>query len=546
MNPKVTVLMPSYNKEEYIAEAIESVLMQEIEFELELAIADDCSNDRTVDIISQYQRNYPEKIKVYCSDKNQGLLRNGLRVLKEMQSQYFCVLDPDDYWIDKNFLRKAVAFLEENREFVCYGSNTYLLENGTINSVFISYQGDSYITNSIEDYFSNQAIVTHTTASVYRNVIFKHGIPELIRKSIGTFSEQSFRGDHDRFIMHLKYGKAFFKNEAVGVYRIHEGGIWSGSSEFHRYLLDTQAKLDYSAFYEHRYEKQFFEMARKFLKIAEQKKSHVSEKPDSKNDLIHFHELKERLDGGTHEVKSYSANSYDSEKLDQLMKVQNEVLWAQIFNSTIRGSQWLSLDTEFSPGRYAIGYPALYILYQTLNYARPTRILELGLGQSTRMIGRYAEYQMNRTDCKHTVVEHDMEWIEFFLSNSDIPSTEIVKLDMIEVDTEYPGAGMTKLNLYSGFLESFKNETFDFIFIDGPIGSDEISRIDILNLIPMGLKNNFVIIMDDYNRIGEQRSISLILAALRESSIEYYTGIYEGEKSTLVITTKKYRFLCSL
>ena len=79
----------------------------------------------------------------------------------------------------------------------------------------------------------------------------------------------------------------------------------------------------------------------------------------------------------------------------------SEAVWAQIFNNTISESLWLK-DKTFSPGRWAVGYPYLYVMYRVLNETRPKRILELGLGQSTRMIAQYAAAFQ---DVEHIVVE---------------------------------------------------------------------------------------------------------------------------------------------
>ena len=64
-----------------------------------------------------------------------------------------------------------------------------------------------------------------------------------------------------------------------------------------------------------------------------------------------------------------------------------------------------------SAGRWAVGYQYLYVMYRVLNEIHPRRILELGLGQSTRMLGQYAAAHEN---VSHFVVEHDPEWIDFF------------------------------------------------------------------------------------------------------------------------------------
>ncbi len=67
-------------------------------------------------------------------------------------------------------------------------------------------------------------------------------------------------------------------------------------------------------------------------------------------------------------------------------RYSEEAVWAEIFNNTISNSTWLN-DKTFSPGRWAVGYPAIYAIYRILNEVQPRMILELGLGQSTRIIG---------------------------------------------------------------------------------------------------------------------------------------------------------------
>jgi hypothetical protein len=69
-------------------------------------------------------------------------------------------------------------------------------------------------------------------------------------------------------------------------------------------------------------------------------------------------------------------------------KLQREIYWSQVFNSAIRNSEWLK-DTAFNAGRWAIGFPVLYVLYRILDSMKPLSILEFGLGESSKMTGRY-------------------------------------------------------------------------------------------------------------------------------------------------------------
>jgi len=83
-------------------------------------------------------------------------------------------------------------------------------------------------------------------------------------------------------------------------------------------------------------------------------------------------------------------------------------VWGEIFNNSISGCDWLE-DRSFSPGRWALGYQALYVLFRALSNVKPMRILGLGFGQSARMITQYATTDSNT---EHYVVEHNQEWID--------------------------------------------------------------------------------------------------------------------------------------
>ena len=72
VKPLVSVLMITYNHGPYIADAIEGVVSQKTDFPMELIIGEDCSTDNTRKIALDYQRRYPETIRVIYSDRNVG------------------------------------------------------------------------------------------------------------------------------------------------------------------------------------------------------------------------------------------------------------------------------------------------------------------------------------------------------------------------------------------------------------------------------------------------------------------------------------------
>lgn len=217
--------------------------------------------------------------------------------------------------------------------------------------------------------------------------------------------------------------------------------------------------------------------------------------------------------------------------------------WATVFNSTIRGVDWME-NLSLSPGRCAIDYPGLYTMYRVLDEIRPDRILEIGLGQSTKIIGAYAE----KYNATHFIVEHDRDWINFFFSkHNKNEKTEIVNLDRVE--EKFSGRYIetrTPIYHYKNFSERLRGQKFEFIFIDGPQGSKEYSRVDITELLPEILDENFIIMVDDSQREGETRTINKILKILTDNSIDWMAADCDGQKYTIIIVSKSYKFLCSL
>ncbi|MCL2481863.1 MAG: hypothetical protein FWF43_00300 [Propionibacteriaceae bacterium] len=231
--------------------------------------------------------------------------------------------------------------------------------------------------------------------------------------------------------------------------------------------------------------------------------------------------------------------------LDQLVHTTrnsvDEVVWSSIFQNTIQKCDWLT-DKNFSPGRWAAGYPFLYILFRTLRDAGPTRILELGLGETTRLISQYCRANPN---VEHLVVESDSTWVDFFRKSFDVPAnTEIIRLPL----AYRPYKTTDSIRVYEGFHDHLAHGEYDLICIDGPMGADMRSydRIDSLSLLPDHLAGSFTIIVDDYNRATEQNMVSELLSILNDAGIPYVKGIYRGSKHTLVICSEDNHFLTSL
>lgn len=119
--------------------------------------------------------------------------------------------------------------------------------------------------------------------------------------------------------------------------------------------------------------------------------------------LNEIHELKTKIDNNSRNMDDL----YNM--LNKVKRNTDEIVFANIFHDTIKNSEWFNIPLSLSSG--AIGYNMAYIIYRTLNDIKPKKILELGLGQSTKIINEYAKYFKN---IEHDIVEHNKEWIDFF------------------------------------------------------------------------------------------------------------------------------------
>jgi len=228
------------------------------------------------------------------------------------------------------------------------------------------------------------------------------------------------------------------------------------------------------------------------------------------------------------------------QQLCAIEKISSESIWANVFHDTTSKSDWLN-DKVFWPGRAALGYQAMYVTYRILNEINPNRILELGLGQSTKLISQYVRAN---PDVTHYVVENNQDWINFFSAAYPLPpSTKIEKLDWKIIP--YKDG---EVRIFDGFTKRFEGRKFDFIMVDAPLGADmkQYSRVDVLEIIPECLSENFVILIDDTDRLGEQNTISEIKKKLESNGIKFCEGWYNGAKNSTVICSQALGFLTTM
>ena len=225
----VSVWITAYNHKEYIAKALDSVLMQETDFEYEIVIGEDCSTDGTREILIAYQKKYPEKIKLLLHEENLGQMKNSIATWQACQGIYVAMLDSDDYWGDPLKLQKQVDFLETHSEFaISYHDSNLVDDKGDILSHTCHYRKDY----SQDELISGIATMP-TSATMLRNM-------QIVFPDFFVTSYQP-----DTILVHYAglSGKAKFQdNIENSAYRIHTCGIWSGIDLVQRALTSIETR----------------------------------------------------------------------------------------------------------------------------------------------------------------------------------------------------------------------------------------------------------------------------------------------------------------
>lgn len=219
---KLSVMVITYNHERFLAQALESILAQRVNFEYEIVIGEDCSTDSTRDVISDFLPRSSGRIISFLRDQNVGVMRNLQETLEACRGQYVALLEGDDFWTCENKLQRQVDFLDAhpNCAISCHRARV-LDEMGTAeHKVFPFVPAGVY---TIDDLLRGNFIMTCTAVCRWNSF---GRLPD-------WFLDLSL-GDWPLFALLSKRGTIHLMDEVMAGYRVHEGGIWSARTESSR------------------------------------------------------------------------------------------------------------------------------------------------------------------------------------------------------------------------------------------------------------------------------------------------------------------------
>jgi glycosyltransferase involved in cell wall biosynthesis len=222
---KVSVWMSAYNHEKYISQCLDSVLMQKTEFDFEIIIGEDCSKDRTREIVCEYQKKFPHKIKLFLPENNIGMMKMDVATRDLCTGDYIALMNGDDYWTDENKLQLQADFLDKNPDTVmCY--HKAKVENETNGESFETVFPESGNELPVEFLLLGYNPVMTPTVMI-RNILH---IPDY-------FAELPY-GDMPLYLLLSEIGKIKYIDKLMSVYRIHSSGQWQGEKVYNNLLKD--------------------------------------------------------------------------------------------------------------------------------------------------------------------------------------------------------------------------------------------------------------------------------------------------------------------
>jgi hypothetical protein len=225
---------------------------------------------------------------------------------------------------------------------------------------------------------------------------------------------------------------------------------------------------------------------------------------------------------------------------DERLRAQNDELeWAHIYHDTIKDKEWLK-NLAISPGRWAGNYSLLYVLVRILSDFKPNKIIEFGLGESSKIVSSFLKNELQNST--HLIIEQDENWIESFRSRFNLSkNSELLHLPLeIKKVKSFPVKSFNH-------IEKKVNGVFDLYIVDGPVYSSNYSRYDICLLAERFRPGDeFIIVIDDYSRAAEKETVTDLVNQLSSKEIKTHTGVYAGNKSQIIIATEKYRFVTTL
>ena len=226
--PTVSVCCITYNHAQFLSQTIESVLMQQTNFDIEMVIGEDCSTDNTRAIAQEYEKNNPGRIRVLTPSANLGIMSNLMATMAACTGEFVAFLEGDDYWTDTSKLQRQVEAMRTNPNCsFCFHDAKVIYEFQLGRpSILFSQQATHALPPPAEDapflQFTQTDLacvgwVVPSASMLFRAASLPQPIPNWF---VGVHS-----GDYTLHLLSTRWGPALYLPRVMSAYRLHAQSI---------------------------------------------------------------------------------------------------------------------------------------------------------------------------------------------------------------------------------------------------------------------------------------------------------------------------------
>jgi glycosyltransferase involved in cell wall biosynthesis len=214
--PKVSVFVLTHDHVAWVGRALDSALAQKAPFEFELLVADDCSRDGTREIVNEYARREPARIRIFLPERNLGIAGIWLQAARQCRGEYVAILEGDDYWTSSQKIARQAALMDSRPAWSsCFHRATLFHEDCRLPSrpATPAFERDEF---ELDD-------VLRACFIPFLTVMFRRDV-------LATTPDWLFSYRWFDWLFHIwcaRRGAIGFLDEDMAAYRVHDRGNWS-------------------------------------------------------------------------------------------------------------------------------------------------------------------------------------------------------------------------------------------------------------------------------------------------------------------------------
>ena len=232
--PMVSVVMIAYNSSRYIGQAIEGVVRQRRDFDVQLVICDDASTDSTAEVVADWSRRYPGVIDYHRNERNLGVQGNYLEAFRHCRGRYLAMCDADDYWCCRTKLARQVAYMEEHPG--CALTYHRVINYYEATGEMSLSNGGGMVERSAQG-LAARNVITNLSVMYRADLLDLRNLPEWLGE-IRLL-------DYAMHMLYAQHGSVHYMSRPMGVYRHLPTAIWSLAEQSRRrdMALDVRRHL---------------------------------------------------------------------------------------------------------------------------------------------------------------------------------------------------------------------------------------------------------------------------------------------------------------